>query len=161
MYLLRLEPNFFFLQIFIHYFEFQKEMFYGLPPFTATSQTELFTAIMEEEPTFDDKVSKQLLGLLWGLLRKRPRERLVYEQIKGHDFYESLDWEKIMRKEVVPPYKPKLKKATDTKYFAKEFTRQTLHDSVDLLEVSPSVQRKFDNFSWMNTDTLADPSRKK
>ncbi len=36
-------------------------------------------------------------------MNKRPEKRITIEKIKQHDFFKTIDWEKLMRKEIDPP----------------------------------------------------------
>lgn len=47
------------------------------------------------------------------------------EEIKSHSFFATIDWDKLMRKEIQPPFKPAVSRADDAFYFDKEFTSKT------------------------------------
>ncbi|KOB64568.1 Ribosomal protein S6 kinase, partial [Operophtera brumata] len=44
------------------------------------------------------------------------------EDIKCHEFFVSIDWDALYRKEVVPPFRPAVSRADDAFYFDPEFT---------------------------------------
>lgn len=57
-------------------------------------------------------LSKQAVSYVKGLLIKDPSKRLGSgdtgeADLKGHAFFSGMDWDKIDRREVVPPFKPK------------------------------------------------------
>lgn len=54
-------------------------------------------------------------------------------EIKSHCFFERIDWEKLVLKEVVPPFKPAVSRADDAFYFDSEFTSRTPKGRVSLL----------------------------
>lgn len=47
------------------------------------------------------------------------------EEIKAHSFFATIDWDKLLRKEIQPPFKPAVSRADDAFYFDKEFTSKT------------------------------------
>ena len=47
------------------------------------------------------------------------------EEIKSHSFFATVDWDKLLRKEINPPFKPAVSRADDAFYFDKEFTSKT------------------------------------
>ncbi|PIO70668.1 protein kinase domain protein [Teladorsagia circumcincta] len=74
-------------------------------------------------------------------------------------FFKPIDWEKLYRKEIEPPYKPSVQSETDTSYFDKEFTSAPVQltppparsgplATVDELD---EMQSNFTQFSFHNT----------
>lgn len=47
------------------------------------------------------------------------------EEIKAHSFFATIDWDKLLKKEIQPPFKPAVSRADDAFYFDKEFTSKT------------------------------------
>ena len=47
------------------------------------------------------------------------------QEIKRHPFFSGIDWNKLLRKDLDPPFKPALTRAEDAAYFDKEFTSRT------------------------------------
>ena len=45
-------------------------------------------------------------SLLTGLLNRDPTARFGADQVKSHRFFAKIDWEKLDRKEITPPWKP-------------------------------------------------------
>lgn len=41
------------------------------------------------------------------------------EQLKKHEFFRDLDWDKLARSEIKPPFVPKIRDEKDLKYFDK------------------------------------------
>ena len=37
------------------------------------------------------------------LLNKRPDKRITLDNVKKHEFFKGLDWDKLLKKELVPP----------------------------------------------------------
>ena len=79
-------------------------------------------------------LSKEAVDLLKEFFVIDPEQRLGsgdhgLENIKSHPFFKSIDWDAILKKEIKPPFTPKLKSPTDTKYIDPEFTSNTPKDS--------------------------------
>jgi len=61
------------------------------------------------------------------LLDKDPGTRLGangVEEIMNHDYFKGINWEALKKRELVPPYNPKLKSETDVKHIDQKFLDQ-------------------------------------
>lgn len=68
--------------------------------------------------------SKSLRNLLSLLFAKNPKIRLANTQnIKNHSWFGTIDWEKLIQKELKAPFIPKLDNDMDTQNFDREFTQ--------------------------------------
>jgi p90 ribosomal S6 kinase len=47
------------------------------------------------------------------------------EDIKRHSFFCTIDWDKLLKKEIEPPYKPAVSRVDDAFYFDTEYTSKT------------------------------------
>lgn len=68
--------------------------------------------------------------LLRALFKRNPANRLGcstddVKQIKSHPFFDTINWEKLYRREVQPPFKPLCTPSNHTRCFDSEFTRKT------------------------------------
>ncbi len=75
------------------------------------------------------------------------------EAIKHHSFFRSIDWDKMEKRQIKPPFKPKMKSKKDVANFDQEFTRE---DPV-LTPINPELvktinQEEFKGFSFYNKD---------
>lgn len=96
------------------------ECLVGYAPFCSMDNNprETYQKIMNWPTTlvFPDDVylSNEAEGLIRGLMNWRD-QRLEFDQIKRHKFFEGVDWS-ILR-EISAPWVPTLKNITDTSYF--------------------------------------------
>lgn len=96
------------------------EMYVGIPPFYCQETFKIYKKIAEEEVNFYGFIP-ELEDLLSKLLIKDKTKRLGakggFKEIMNHKFFNDVDWEKIYRKEIQPPFKPILNNDWDTSYF--------------------------------------------
>ena len=93
-------------------------MMFGESPFEGNSQVEyqlMVTTLDVEYPDTiylsEDVDTDTETQLLEGLFQKNPKERLgchprPEEDIKSQTFFQDIDWDKLERWEVTPPYRP-------------------------------------------------------
>jgi len=98
------------------------EMLTGLPPFYNSSDREqMFKDIMQTEVVFPPYLSPEAQSIIQHLLCKDPAMRLGgssrdAEEVKAHAFFQSMDWDLLLRRQLVPPFVPSLDSEFDTKY---------------------------------------------
>ncbi|CAI9297456.1 unnamed protein product [Lactuca saligna] len=71
------------------------EMLYGTTPFRGINRKETFYRILSKSPELVGKPTA-LRDLIRKLLEKDPKQRISVEEIKGHDFFKGVDWEKVV-----------------------------------------------------------------
>lgn len=70
-------------------------------------------------------------GLLKGLFKRNPQKRLGAghngaQQLKSHSFFLNIDWDKLLARQIIPPFKPTFTSTSElTHYFDVEFTKKT------------------------------------
>merc|ERR1719336_2833590 len=106
------------------------ELTVGIPPFYHQNLNTMYAKIQTESPKFPSTLSKDCQDLIIKLLTRNPAKRLGsskddVEDIKKHAWFKTLDWDKLLKKEIAPPYQPTVKSETDTSNFSKEFTKET------------------------------------
>jgi len=94
------------------------EMIQGLPPYYHTNRQQMYKNILRMPlPKPKDKMSEKAFLLCAGLLERDPKKRLGYkgdvEEIKAHAWFSDINWEKMLKKELVPPFKPPVKGSSD------------------------------------------------
>lgn len=103
------------------------------------------------------KVSKKVgpfaTDFLTRLLEKDPSKRLGVNgvsEIMNHYFFETIDWLKLERKQIKPPYVPKIKRPDDTKYFSDNIIDQSVESSPDnrILSRQEKEEKHVPNFTF-------------
>ena len=86
------------------------ELTVGVVPFFSTSQFETFDKICNAPlrfPTWMEEDCKKLVG---SLLQRKVSQRLGFlndvDDIKAHQWFDDVDWDRMLQKKVVPPYHP-------------------------------------------------------
>ncbi|EAX85364.1 AGC family protein kinase [Trichomonas vaginalis G3] len=85
------------------------EMAIGRTPFKRANQFKTFKAILEEEPSINSNIDSKLLDLIQKLLVKDPKKRLTIDEINSHPFFESINFNKVLKLEEQPNYIPNIK----------------------------------------------------
>jgi len=115
------------------------ELTVGIPPFYSQNVNEMYNKIQHGVLRFPPFLSENCKNLIVQLLNRDPKKRLGSKDdvndLKIHPFFKTISWEKMMKKELDPPYKPKTKSSTDTNNFDSTFTSEPVVDSV----VAPST----------------------
>ncbi|CAF1083358.1 unnamed protein product, partial [Brachionus calyciflorus] len=137
------------------------EMLTGKLPFSCKTnniqnQKGLFDKILNETIHLPTDLHNQTKSILNKFLEKDPSKRIGsrndFEDIKIHEYFSKINWDKLIRKEIDPPFKPNLKNESDTSFFDKEFTSE----SVRLTPPEDSFLKKelyFDSFSYYGSKT--------
>uniref|UniRef100_A0A2K5IYW9 non-specific serine/threonine protein kinase n=1 Tax=Colobus angolensis palliatus TaxID=336983 RepID=A0A2K5IYW9_COLAP len=103
------------------------EMMCGRLPFYNQDHERLFELILMEEIRFPRTLSPEAKSLLAGLLKKDPKQRLGggpsdAKEVMEHRFFLSINWQDVIQKKLLPPFKPQVTSEVDTRYFDDEFT---------------------------------------
>ena len=87
------------------------EMLTGLPPYYDENTNEMYRKILSEPLHFPgpEIVPPAAKDLLTQLLDRRPEHRLGAKgasEIKAHQFFNSIDWRKLLQRKYDPTFKP-------------------------------------------------------
>ncbi|TNV81287.1 hypothetical protein FGO68_gene17471 [Halteria grandinella] len=106
------------------------ELLVGIPPFFHRNKHRMYFLIKESPVTFPDKtkhgieVSPLARDLIKKLLDKNKKKRLGasgdVEEVLAHPFFAGIDRQKLITKQIIPPYKPEI--SDDLKYFDQKLT---------------------------------------
>ncbi|XP_062841638.1 ribosomal protein S6 kinase alpha-3 isoform X2 [Trichomycterus rosablanca] len=133
------------------------EMLTGTLPFQGKDRKETMTMILKAKLGMPQFLSPEAQSLLRNLFKRNPANRLGagpdgVEEIKRHQFYASIDWNKLFRRELYPPFKPASGRPDDTFYFDPEFTAKTPKDS-PVMPPSANAHQLFRGFSFVAIST--------
>uniref|UniRef100_A0A672M903 Protein kinase C delta type-like n=1 Tax=Sinocyclocheilus grahami TaxID=75366 RepID=A0A672M903_SINGR len=128
------------------------EMLIGQSPFHGDDEDELFESIRMDTPHYPRWITVDTRDMLERLFERDPSRRLgIVGNIRGHLFFKTVNWSALERREVEPPFKPKVKAPNDCSNFDREFLSEKprlshcekgLIDSMD--------QSAFAGFSFIN-----------
>ncbi|XP_029139556.1 RAC-beta serine/threonine-protein kinase isoform X3 [Protobothrops mucrosquamatus] len=134
------------------------EMMCGRLPFYSQDHERLFELILMEDIRFPRTLSPDAKALLAGLLKKDPKQRLGggpndAKEVMEHRFFAAVNWQDVVQKKLIPPFKPQVTSEIDTRYFDDEFTAQSItitppdrYDCVDPLDADQRTH--FPQFSY-------------
>ena len=111
----------------------------------------MYEKILRDPLLFPDEVSSSARSILTGLLTRDPAQRLGVngaDEIKRHPFFEKIDWRRLARKKIQPPFKPSVRSPVDVSNFDTVFTtEQPLDSVVEGSQLSRTVQAQFEGAS--------------
>ncbi|TYZ67416.1 hypothetical protein PybrP1_003218 [[Pythium] brassicae (nom. inval.)] len=130
------------------------EMITGVHPFLDDNREVMVKKIMTPgvmQQIMPPEMPSDAASLLFGLLTFNPQDRLGSrggaEEIRAHPFFESISWDKLLRRELTPPWKPVVKDELDVGNFDAEFTSEPVIDSV-CTHQSVIMSATFDDFTF-------------
>ncbi|KAF7657531.1 hypothetical protein LDENG_00025560, partial [Lucifuga dentata] len=128
------------------------EMLIGQSPFHGRDEEELFQSIRTDNPCYPRWLSKDSRDILVKLFVREPEERLgVKGNIRQHNFFSTIDWDALEKRQVEPPFRPALTSPSDCSNFDKEFINEKPRLScVDRTLINSVDQTMFRNFSFVN-----------
>ncbi|KAL0265293.1 Serine/threonine-protein kinase [Diplodia seriata] len=149
------------------------EMCCGWSPFYAEDTQQMYKNIAFGKVRFPrDALSTEGRNFVKGLLNRNPKHRLGAnrdaEELKAHPFFGDIDWDALSKKNLVPPFKPKLKSELDTSNFDPEFTN-ALNQATSLnaraaalaagmnpasTPLSPTMQANFKGFTFVDDNHI-------
>ncbi|NXL44639.1 KS6A2 kinase, partial [Podilymbus podiceps] len=139
------------------------EMLTGSLPFQGKDRKETMALILKAKLGMPQFLSVEAQSLLRALFKRNPSNRLGagfdgVEEIKRHPFFVTIDWNKLYRKEIKPPFKPAVGRPEDTFHFDPEFTSRTPTDSPGV-PPSANAHHLFRGFSFVASNLVQEPTQ--
>jgi len=126
------------------------DMLTGEPPFRNKNESVLQKKITTDKLKLPDFLLKDTSSLIKGLLERNVSKRLGsgptgVNEIKKHPYFKTINWKKLLNKEIDPPFRPNVPKgALDIGNFDTEFTNLKIGDSpVSAFNLSQSQEKLF------------------
>ena len=127
------------------------ELMVGIPPFYSKNVNDMYEKIQFAKLLFPLRFPAMVQNFISGLLQRDPAKRLGAQNdladIKIQRWFHDIDWEKMMRREIEPVYKPKEMDAKvyedPTLLFEKQFTTESIRESD-----ASDVQVNFGSFEY-------------
>eukprot|EP01126_Amoeba_proteus_P060199 TRINITY_DN7939_c0_g1_i5.p2 TRINITY_DN7939_c0_g1~~TRINITY_DN7939_c0_g1_i5.p2 ORF type:complete len:151 (+),score=40.01 TRINITY_DN7939_c0_g1_i5:932-1384(+) len=82
------------------------EMITGYCPFHGEDEVVLHSQILSAQIEFTGFWSPHALDFVQSLLTREPRKRPTSKQMKKHPWFVNLDWKKLSKKQMTPPFLP-------------------------------------------------------
>lgn len=126
------------------------ELIVGVPPFFSANRNEMYQRTIKGELEIPAYVSPPAQQFLRQMLARRPEERLGSgpsggDEIKTHPLFHHLDWAALERRQVAPPFKPRLKDGIqDVTNFDPQFLSEPACDSPPPADADPSILSQLD-----------------
>ncbi|XGW23627.1 hypothetical protein V3C99_005669 [Haemonchus contortus] len=130
------------------------EMLTGHLPFQGHDRKDTMTQILKAKLTMPQFLSPEAQSLLRALFKRNAVNRLGagpegIEEIKRHPFFASINFDRLLNKEISPPFKPAVTTIDSTLYFDPEFTKRTPKDS-PAIPPSAAAHELFRGFSFVS-----------
>ncbi|XP_034187998.1 ribosomal protein S6 kinase alpha-5 isoform X1 [Osmia lignaria lignaria] len=141
------------------------ELLTGASPFTVegekNTQQDISRRILKTDPPIPSHLSPTVRDFILRLLVKDPRQRLGggpsdAKELKEHPFFRRAPppfcWESLERREIPPPFVPRITHELDTSNFSDEFTKMIAADSPAV--VPPNYDKIFRGYSYVAPSVL-------
>lgn len=128
------------------------EMLIGQSPFQGDDEDELFESIRSDTPHYPRWLTKEAKNMIELLFEREPSRRLgIVGDVRAHPFFKTINWPALERREVDPPFKPKVKSPSDCSNFDREFLSEKPRLShADKNLIDSMDQAAFAGFSFIN-----------
>jgi len=136
------------------------EMLTGLPPFYSANTNVMYQKILSSELRFPPEMSGDCRSFLSGLLERDPTKRMDGEAVMKHPWLSSIDWEKLLKKQVPAPWKPPVSSASDTTQIDRAFLAEPVKDTPPTSGAAPisklnAPDNQFEGFTFANPADIA------
>ncbi|CAI2728306.1 unnamed protein product [Schistosoma spindalis] len=141
------------------------DMLSGSPPFTGDDRRQTIDLILRGDFIPVPYLSREAVSLISKLLVVDVNRRLGSgpsdsEAIKMHPFFRNTDWDRVLKKQVEPPFRPTLTSDTDVSLFDPKFTQENPVESPDEgLPISAMVSDVFEGFTYVDPQIHIDMAR--
>jgi len=127
----------------------------------------MYRRILSQPVRFPPHVSENARDLIKKLLERDPKKRLGVggaNEIKSHPFFSSIDWEKLVKREITPPFIPTISGELGINNFDKQFVDEPIPKSImedDRIRVDVEIDETFPGFSYSEEEAFAEYEKEK
>lgn len=135
------------------------EFIFGRTPFYDENRARIFMKIPADSPYFPADFDPNIADFINQLLTKDPEQRATFDSLKDHPFWDGMNFDEVLAKNVQPLYVPPIDDRYNPENFDSCFTRETPCDSI----ATPAVEgtTKFNGFSYVGSMDSKDSSETK
>ncbi|KAF0685620.1 Aste57867_22519 [Aphanomyces stellatus] len=136
----------------------------GYPPFylPQSKQKHTHQRILFQSPKYTSPISPEFQDLLTALLEKDPARRLGcangIADVKDHPWFKGTNWDKVLKKETVPPILPKPAGDDYVNNFDPQFTEQSHSLDDDKNPDIVNLAKEFAGFDYVRPGLMTSPS---
>mmetsp|Transcript_21884 Transcript_21884/g.31883 ORF Transcript_21884/g.31883 Transcript_21884/m.31883 type:complete len:736 (+) Transcript_21884:44-2251(+) len=136
------------------------EMMHGRTPFYDKNRKLMFYRIINTAPSFPPQFSIEACDCIRSLLNVSEQDRLGSGPRGARDimetaFFSPIDFEALIRRELIPPFRPDVVNEFDTKYVPKTYLQAEARDSV-VENKKGEVNPNFEAFTFRGDSALDD-----
>jgi len=136
------------------------EMLTGLPPFYSANTNVMYQKILSSELRFPPEMSGDCRSFLSGLLERDPAKRMNGEDVIKHPWLSSIDWDKLLKKQIPAPWKPPVSSESDTTQIDRAFLAEPVKDTPPTNGAAPisklnAPDNQFEGFTFANPADIA------
>ena len=107
------------------------EMMSGKTPFISSDPYRLYSNILTQSVEFQTAFDEHTQDLISHLLQKNPDKRITDSEIFKHAFFRDMDWSKVQKLTVSPPFVPSLASEFDSSYYRNVKSKWVETGSID------------------------------
>jgi len=143
-------------------------MLAGVPPFYSENANLMYKLIETAPLRFQDgtRWSPEVRSLITKLLCRESTRRLGAGpsddmQIKAHEWFKTMDWDKLLAKKLPAPFKPSVTGDDDTMYVHGDFLQEPVLPHQAVMQISRKTGKTtnhFANFSYRKKSDAKAPS---
>jgi len=128
------------------------EMLCGVPPFYSRSRDALFDKILRQKIRFPNYFSRESIDIIKQLMQRNPKYRLGSrngaKEVQVHIFFNTINWDALFRREVEPPFRPRLSKDKHGVEGGANFDPEFTGMPIDSPETSKRKYAPFEDFTF-------------
>jgi len=136
------------------------EMMIGQSPFHGDDEDDLFHSILNDTPHYPRWLPKEAGSILSLLFERTAADRLGMPTcpagpIREVPYFRNVDWGRLEKKQIEPPFKPKIKSDSDISNFDTDFTMEKVTLTPPDKELMKTMnQRLFQGFTFTSKEAL-------